>query len=104
MAMGFGKAYQSDNYIEIGLDALHRRIAVSRTQIGGGVIGFEEAIRPRKDEFLVMNSDTLEAIKSQNSFVKKDYGGEPEADFLFGVPIAICDALDFGCIKVVNGD
>lgn len=104
MAVGFGKVYQSDNYIKIGLDELHRRIMMCRLQDGGGMIGFDEPIRPRKDEFLVMNSDTLEMIKSQNSFVQKDYGSDPRADFLFGIPISICDALEIGVIKILHGD
>lgn len=102
--MDFGKQYLTDNYAYIDLDRLHKRITMRRLQIGGYSIDLSDPIRPMKDEFLVMSTGTLEVIKKSNLVIKNSYGSEPDADFLFGVPIAICDALDFGFIKVVNGE
>lgn len=104
MAVGFGKVYPNDDYVYIDLDRLHKRIMMSRLQSAGGSISINEHITPCKDEFLIMNTGTLEVIKKYNEVVKNSYGSDPDADFLFGVPIVICDTLDFGFIKVVNSE
>lgn len=101
--MAFERQYLTDNYAYIDLDALHKRIMLSRLQ-SAGIISINEQVTPCRDEFLVMSTPTLEVIKKHNDVVKNSYGIEPDADFLFGVPIAICDALDFGFIKIVNGE
>lgn len=102
--MAFGEPYLTDNYSYIDLDRLHKRIMMCRLQIGCYSIDSSEPIRPMKDEFLIMSTGTLEVIKKSNEVVRNSYGSDPDADFLFGVPIAVCDALDFGFIKVVNGE
>lgn len=102
--MAFVKQYITDNYANIDLDSLHKRIMMSRLQSAGGSIRVDEHIRPCKNEFLIMNTGTLEVIKKSNEVVKNSHSSESDADFLFGVPIAICDALDFGFIKVVNSE
>lgn len=101
--MDFGKQYLTGNYAYIDLDGLHKRIMMSRLQDGDYFIGVNGEIVPTKDEFLVMSRGTLEVIKKANEVVKNSYGSDPDADFLFGIPIAICDALDFGFIKIVKG-
>lgn len=102
--MAFVKQYMTDNYANIDLDSLHKRIMMSRLQSAGGSICFDEYIPPCKDEFLVMSTGTFEVIKNASEVVPNSYGSDPDAPFLFGVPIAICEALDFGFIKVVNGE
>ena len=102
--MAFGKQYLTDNYAYIDLDKLHKRIMMSRLQSAGGSIGFDEHLTSCKDEFLIMSTGTLEVIKNASEVVANSYGSEPHTPFLFGVPIAVCDALDFGFIKIVNGE
>lgn len=104
VAIAFGKVYTNDNYVSIDLDKLYKRIQLSRLQECGGMIGFEERITPMKDEFLIMSEATLNTIKTLNEVVGKEYGAEPNCDFLFSVPIAICNRLEFGHIKYVHGD
>lgn len=101
--MAFERQYLTDNYAYIDLSELHKRIMLSRLQSAGS-ISINEHVMPCRDKFLVMSTRTLEVINKSNEVIKSSYGSEPDAYFLFGVRIAICDALDFGFIKIVNGE
>ena len=78
-------------YLEVDLDRLQTEIFLKRhSEIEDNV------------KFLVMSGDTRKLILSQSDMKNSILTREPYTEYLFGVPIAICEGLVLGRIEIVG--
>lgn len=90
-------------YLEVDLDRLQSEIFLKR-HYENGVFSLnpQRIVTEDNVKFLVMSDDTRKLIISQSDMETSSLTREPYTEYLFGVPIAICEGLVLGRIEIVG--
>ena len=90
-------------YLEVDLDRLQTEIFLRR-QAENVIFSWspDQVISDDPVKFLIMSGDTRKLIISQSDMKNSILTREPYTEYLFGVPIAICEGLVLGRIEIVG--